>query len=73
VPLWKPTGTKTHTASLLAKPTPLNINLGSDRFTIFNKKRDIPINGEHRRTIDRVDPCTDVRHGGVGSKIAPLQ
>jgi hypothetical protein len=26
---------------LLAKPTPLNINLGSDRFAKFNKKRDI--------------------------------
>ena len=30
------------TASLLAKPTPLNINLGSDRFAMFNKVRDIP-------------------------------
>jgi hypothetical protein len=27
---------------LLAKPSPLNINLGSDRFSMFNKKRDIP-------------------------------
>jgi hypothetical protein len=27
---------------LLAKPTPLNINLGSDRFAMFNKVRDIP-------------------------------
>jgi hypothetical protein len=27
---------------LFAKPTPLNINLGSDRFAMFNKKRDIP-------------------------------
>jgi hypothetical protein len=26
---------------LLAKPTPLNINLGSDRFAMFNKERDI--------------------------------
>jgi hypothetical protein len=25
------------TASLLAKPTPLNINSGSDRFAMFNK------------------------------------
>jgi hypothetical protein len=41
VPLWKHTGTKTHTASLLVKPTPLNINLGSDRFAMFNKERDI--------------------------------
>jgi hypothetical protein len=27
---------------LLAKPTPRNLNLGSDRFAMFNKKRDIP-------------------------------
>jgi hypothetical protein len=28
---------------LLAKPSPLNINLGSDRFSqMFNTKRDIP-------------------------------
>ena len=27
---------------MFAKPTPLNINLGSDRFAMFNKKRDIP-------------------------------
>jgi hypothetical protein len=39
---WKHIETKTHTASLLAKPTPLNINLGSDRFAMFNKHRDIP-------------------------------
>jgi hypothetical protein len=26
---------------LLVKPTPLNINLGSDRFAMFNKERDI--------------------------------
>jgi len=26
---------------LLAKPTPLNINLGSDRFSMFNNERDI--------------------------------
>ena len=38
--LWKLTRTKTHTASLLAKPSPLNINLGSDRFSMFNKERD---------------------------------
>ena len=43
---WKRTKTKTHTASLLAKPTPLNINLGSDRFAIFNKKWDIFRDGE---------------------------
>jgi hypothetical protein len=27
---------------LLAKPTPRNVNLGSDRFAMFNKERDIP-------------------------------
>jgi hypothetical protein len=26
---------------LLAKLTPLNINIGSDRFAMFNKERDI--------------------------------
>jgi hypothetical protein len=42
VQLWKHTGSKTrHTASLLAKPTPLNINHSSDRFSMFNKERDI--------------------------------
>ncbi len=42
MPLCTHTRTKTHTASLLAKPTPLNINLGSDRFSImFNNERDI--------------------------------
>jgi hypothetical protein len=39
--LWKLTKTKTHTAFLLAKPTPPNINLSSDRFAMFNKKWDI--------------------------------
>ena len=29
-------------AFLLAKPTPLNVNHGNDRFSMFNKKRDIP-------------------------------
>jgi len=28
-------------AFLLAKPTPLNVNHGNDRFSMFNKKRDI--------------------------------
>jgi len=36
------TKTNTHTATLFAKPTPLNIKLSSDRFAMFNKKRDIP-------------------------------
>jgi hypothetical protein len=39
---WRLTKTNTHTATLFAKPTPLNINLGSDRFAMFNKKWDIP-------------------------------
>ena len=33
--------TKTHMAFLLAKPTPLNVNHHNDRFSMFNKKRDI--------------------------------
>ena len=32
---------------MLAKPTPLNINLGSDRFAMFNKVRDIPYDVRH--------------------------
>ena len=31
-----------HAESLFTKQTPLNINLGSDRFSMFNKERDIP-------------------------------
>ncbi len=45
MPLCTHTRTKTHTASLLAKPTPLNINLGSDRFSMFNNERDISERG----------------------------
>ena len=37
------TKTKTHAAFLLAKPMPPNINLSSDRFAMFNKKRDISV------------------------------
>jgi hypothetical protein len=38
---WKRAKTKTHTVFLLAKLTPLNINIGSDRFAMFNKERGI--------------------------------
>jgi hypothetical protein len=39
---WKRTRPDTQPAAcLLAKPRQLNINLGSDRFAMFNKKRDI--------------------------------
>ena len=68
---------KTHTASLLAKPTPLNINLGSDRFAMFNKVRDIPPLSPRRQVLPagpcRVSPdvCSEEcelfrkeRHGG---------
>jgi hypothetical protein len=37
---WKLTKTKTHKAFLLAKPSPLNINLSSDRLSMFNKERE---------------------------------
>jgi hypothetical protein len=30
-------------AFLLAKPRPLNVNHGNDRFSMFNKKRDIAL------------------------------
>jgi predicted SAM-dependent methyltransferase len=42
---------------LLAKPSPLNINLGSDRFSMFNKRRDIPMDFSHT-TISRRRPIT---------------
>jgi len=33
---------------LLAKPTPRNLNIGSDRSAMFNKERDIPtLTAEH--------------------------
>ena len=34
---------------MLARPSPLNINLGSDRFSMFNKKRDIPQDGSKEK------------------------
>ena len=40
MPLWKRTKTETQ-PYLLAKPMPLNIDLGSDRFSMFNNERDI--------------------------------
>jgi hypothetical protein len=38
---------------LLAKPSPLNINLGSDRFSMFNKKAGHPREPErlHREHV----------------------
>lgn len=41
---------------MFAKPTPLNINLGSDRFAMFNKKWDIPGGG---RVALRAEDLTD--------------
>jgi hypothetical protein len=40
--LWTRTKIKSHLAFLLAKPTPHNVNHDNDRFSMFNKKRDIP-------------------------------
>jgi hypothetical protein len=40
--LWTRTKIKSHMAFLLAKPTPHNVNHDNDRFSMFNKKRDIP-------------------------------
>jgi hypothetical protein len=45
-------------ASLLAKPSPLNINLGSDRFSMFNKKRDIRYGYARMDIIDPVARLT---------------
>jgi hypothetical protein len=41
VPFCTRNGTKAHTASLLAKLMPLNINLDRDRSSMFNNERDI--------------------------------
>ena len=41
--------TKTHTAFLLAKPTPPNINLSSGRLAMFNKKWDISAHSSLRK------------------------
>jgi hypothetical protein len=43
---------------LFAKPTPLNIKLSSDRFAMFNKKRDIP-------EIDRMGVLHDLADGRI--------
>ena len=44
MPLWKHIERKTQAiAFLLAKPTPRNVNQGNDRFAMFNKERDIPL------------------------------
>jgi hypothetical protein len=41
VSLWKRSKTKTQMTLLLAKSTPHNVNHDNDRFSMFNKKRDI--------------------------------
>ena len=53
---------------LRAKPTPLNINLGSDRFAMFNKVRDIPgfgaradLSGGTNNANDPADICFESR------------
>jgi hypothetical protein len=43
---------------LLAKPSPLNINLGSDRFSMFNKKAGHPL---FATQID-IDPVSLLGH-----------
>jgi hypothetical protein len=69
--LWKLTKTKTHTAFLLAKPMPPNINLSSDRFAIFNKKRDISSKTASRSLKCRLTtPPDQLRH--PISRLAPL-
>jgi hypothetical protein len=46
-----------HAASLFTKPTPLNTNLGSDRFSMFNKERDIPPLKIEKSIATRNDRC----------------
>jgi hypothetical protein len=54
---------------LLAKPSPLNINLGSDRFSMFNKKAGHP----HVRLLGAVcDRRWRVHHGPPAQTILQL-
>jgi hypothetical protein len=63
---------------LLAKPTPRNVNLGSDRFAMFNKERDIPYQGTQLNIRAHPAPqftCTNCTGAGVadlaGAELAP--
>jgi hypothetical protein len=47
---------------LLAKPSPLNINLGSDRFSMFNKKAGHPL-------IDMIFPFCGLSASGGGRDV----
>src|SRR5882757_1000183 len=63
VPLWKHTGTKTHpTASLLAKPTPLNINLAATASQCSTNRRDIA----HRPARAADDIFSGLRDASTG-------
>jgi hypothetical protein len=59
---------------LLAKPTPLNINLGSDRFSMFNNERDIsaiPSIARLARIMQQVQGfCMSVEQACVSNSIA---
>ena len=55
-------------AFMLAKPTPHNVNHDNDRFSMFNKKRDIPpspadfhlrISDAGRKALARHEPMGD--------------
>ncbi|MBA0083440.1 MAG: hypothetical protein HRJ53_00430 [Acidobacteria bacterium Pan2503] len=68
-------------AFLLAKPTPHNVNHDNDRFSMFNKKRDIPIvvrqSIRHQTTLDRkvasrID-CRQVMFGGEGQDVIAIE
>jgi hypothetical protein len=46
---------------LLAKPTPRNVNLGSDRFAMFNKERDIPPSALQKQKLKTTHSDSPVR------------
>jgi hypothetical protein len=47
---------------LFAKPSPLNINLSSDRFSMFNKERDIFLGIRHTNSCRNIS-SSDVSSG----------
>ena len=48
-------------AFLLAKPTPHNVNHDNDRFSMFNKKRDIIVNPRVEQPTDNLREAANGR------------
>jgi hypothetical protein len=58
---------------LLAKPPPRNVNLGSDRFAMFNKERDIPLrNARHEQMFSGLPPIADVSRTYRHFRVVPI-